>query len=294
MEHEKYELKFLRQVLEHYVSIGSNFTLLKGTYSAKIIFTDGSKITFADSFHSKEAFTAARRIKESVRSNGEVLKYILHNFKNDVDYYKIGDRREYYGNAVNIDLNNAYAQTLFNLKLIDSELLSYLLKLEKKDRLVSVGMLASSKAVFEYSGGKIVHRRFDVNEPDLRNLFFKISKEVDLRLQLLSRYFGERYLFFWVDGIYLTNLAEGDIEEINNIIPDYDYKIEHLKNFKMNRDRHIVNIEFQKMGSKGKDKLKTFSISDKDLVLINSYMDTSFLSTLTDNDIKKLHAKKKK
>ena len=101
----------------------------------------------------------------------------------------------------------------------------------------------------------------------------------------------KKYVYFWVDGIYITELHEGDMDAIDSIIPDYNYKIEHLRKFNLTRDRHIVNMTFEKVGS---GKQKTFSVSDKDLVLINSYIDTSFMSSVTEGEIKKISRYEKK
>lgn len=229
---------------------GFPFMLKVSNYTTEII-SDLYNTQFLQSFRSKQCFAAYSKIKSNINGvepptvDKSNLIYFQHDFKKDADIDEV----------INIDLKSAYATVLFNDGYITQGTSDYLGKLDKMDRLASVGMLAGKKHCFSYDeNGKLIEYTKTVAATE--NFFFHCVKrvsEIMFDLQLLAE---DKYLFTWVDGIYIKPCKDTlqEIErhlEVNN----FPFTVEHLKNFQVRYTNQKIKIQFEK-----KDSIKVFQI----------------------------------
>jgi hypothetical protein len=202
-------------------------------------------------------------------------KYFPASRTYDFDLPKL-ERGGYYTeiNVKSLDLNNAYARCLLNSKLIDNELYEMMVRLPKKVRLITLGMLA--KGYVEYT----------MNDSDMEedegvrtwryskysNLYFyAVQKTTDV-MNTIKHILGDSFLFFWVDGIYFKSSAKKKlidevIATITTRLPSqrFDYKLEAVPFMRYEKEQSGEQFLFlQKVNSKNgklEDKEYTFSAS---------------------------------
>jgi len=214
---------------------------------------------FVHSMQGNRVFACYAKIKKDVKTkpipdiNREQLSYFVHDFKAD----------RYVGDVINIDLKSAYATILYRDGYITRDTFDYISKGTKQDRLVSVGMLASRKQHFKFDGGKIVFNDEIISE--FSNFFFYAVKRTSEIMADLKTICGSRYLFTWVDGIYM--LPDPDtVKQCEDYVEQcgFKYTTEQLREFEVKIEQKQVRVHFLKL-SKGEWKPKPFT-----LPLVNS------------------------
>jgi len=233
--------------------LNKSFEVQVSNYSGVIINPDGTKEKYMLAPQTPYAFIAYGKIKKDLQANldNELLKYIIKGF----------DQKEcrWYGNnkfinqshdeVLNIDLNAAYLTALFNIKLISLDTYEYCLRLEKHDRLVCVGMLASRKEIFYYEAGELQDAG-SAEKAEFNNVFYYLVKVIDDTMKKLLDLYGNNYLFYWFDGIYcLDEINSKEFKRAAEIITGdcFNYKTDVLKNFNVTRSDYLtININFDK------------------------------------------------
>lgn len=156
--------------------------------------------------------------------------------KKNVLYYQYSDKIERntsLGECVEIDLNSAYWQTAYKLKLITDELyqksLSLVNKIEddyangwlnvkeretalnkiKKTRLVAIGSLAKRKLVRAFDG----EREYTIidKKRDTSYLWDVICYHVSLVMQDAAKVAGKDFIFFWTDALFVKKTAASKV-----------------------------------------------------------------------------------
>lgn len=175
--------------------------------------------------------------------------------------------------VIEADITKAYYRGLLNLGFIDSAFYLKCIKLEKIDRLILVGSIATVKTVEHYENGLLIGSYVDKN--DLHRLaWFKICSYVDSALLTLKARFDaispDIFLFYWVDGIYFREF------EVPNL--GYDHKtvfkeLQNLFNFEWETQK-LKKVELLNTGSHLKIRLtktngdkKTFFPNKKEIKL---------------------------
>lgn len=168
--------------------------------------------------------------------------------------------------VINIDIKKAYPYAFYNMGLISSNTLKYMLDLDasghKIARLKGMGILAKRKLINKYSSGK--HRAFEIQDNEyLRACFFNACKIIDDIMLKCCKIAGKHLLFYWVDGIYVNSEAKSAkraISRINALIKKsgYKYSQETLRDFRYglesgeegDNNKAIMAISFRKRSSK--------------------------------------------
>jgi len=209
---------------------------------------------FVHSMQSNRVFAAFSKVKSDIKKkeppniNKSQLNYFQHDFNKNMEIESV----------INIDLKSAYATILLNKGYISESTYAYLHTIPKKDRLASVGMLASRKIIFEFNKeGEI----FDVQEnvSEYENYFYYAVKETYAIMSELRAIIGSGYLFTWVDGIYFT----GDVDTLIDCAEHLDacgfnFTAEILDEFKLSYTDAGVRLSFLKDG-----KPKQFALPPK-------------------------------
>ena len=115
---------------------------------------------------------------------------------------------------------------LKNYQLIKPETYNYLLyKIQKEDRLKSVGMLGTTKNTLTFCDGEIVDHSVKVSKYAHWFTFCcYITGEV---MELARQRAGENFLFYWVDGIAVKEGQQEILEYLNDL--GYPSKIDVTK-----------------------------------------------------------------
>lgn len=248
---------------------GFPFTLKVSNYTTEII-SDLYNMQFLQSMRSKQCFAAYSKIKSDIKGvaapdvNKSGLVYFDHNFKQDF----------FAPSVVNIDLKSAYANALYRMKIIKEPTYKYLQRLNKLDRLASVGMLAGKKYVFGYDGnGKIVS--FEKQISATENFFYyavKVVQDIMFELRAIA---GHDYLFTWVDGIYIRGDPEA-LKAMGEYLDyiEFPYSVDVLENFEVKVVAQKVKLSFMKNGKK-----KYFNVPAKNFTIA-----TDLINYLTSKD----------
>lgn len=229
---------------------------------------------------SKQVFAAFSKIKSNVKN-----KSIPNIQRDDLVYYQHNFKRSSFNKAVtNIDLSCAYATVLFNDGLITKETYTYLMRLPKQSRLVSVGMLASRKKSFFYKQGDIV--AYDEKVSELSPFFYLAVKRTFEIMTNLKRICGKNYLFTWVDGIYFLpdGKVQQECEEYLQSV-NFGYKSEQLENFLVDYLPRKIMLTFKKWSESKKDwEHKVFNLPHKETVTQKIALSIIHNNKNTDNE----------
>lgn len=236
---------------------GLPYAVEQTNYTLKII-SDFVNVYFMQNVMSMQSFAAFAKIKSDIKKQGLVPPQII---KSDLDYYNFNATeiiRKSPSTIYNVDLKSAYANVLKNMGVISEPTFLYLSKLNKKDRLAAVGMLASCKYVFLYNKNSEPYQ-FKKIENDLTGFFYLCVLEVQKIMSELKQRIGSNYLFYWVDGIYFY----GDLpkKRVTDYLDEikYPYSFDVLNNFSVVDTEKESRIYFEKTGEK-----KYFSIPKPD------------------------------
>lgn len=141
--------------------------------------------------------------------------------------------------AYNIDITSAYWYAAKQLGIIDDEIFAEGLKVSKKTRLACIGSLAKKTSLYEFDGVKQKHIRDDVapTAPLWNIICHKVS---DVLIECAKKV-SPGFIFFWVDGIYVSNLESAKRAASVFKKLGYDSKIEKLNSIKITSNKILVH-----------------------------------------------------
>lgn len=160
-----------------------------------------------------------KHMHEQISLNGINLNHDLN--PTNVRYFDVSDDLFIHGaksfdNCVSFDINMAYYRTAYTLGFITKEYYEKCEKLPKMTRLRLIGSIATKKRIYVYKGGKLSDIEVK-QDRDLRAAWFAIVKRVGDCMeefkQLANLNGRNRFIMYWVDGIYLRGNAS-DYSEI--------------------------------------------------------------------------------
>jgi len=223
-----------------------DYVLKHGTYSTTIEHKMGTIRLMLNKFNNR-VFCASQMVKSDCKNSeaGQKVMNTPHYKKNYDSNPKIESIK--YDTCFNIDLSSAYAYCLFNNGLITKKTFNYLLKLPKMERLVSVGMLATSHVKYYYSGGNCVD--FKPYREPTAEIFFHLIDEINYMMQDIKWILGNDFIFYWVDGVFIKpSVSKQKIQKVENLLISmgYKYKYEKVENFSVNRIQDKVIVEMIK------------------------------------------------
>lgn len=264
------------QRLDTYEKAKVNFTLEMSNY-VQSIYYNGKRYMYCLGLQSNKTFQGYNLIKSDLNNLPENKKSELNQILNTVKkenckFYSVRYSLipQQIKQVLCIDINNAYAQILYNFGFIQKKTFDFLITLKKPERLAAVGMIAGIKNRYYYENGKITE--CEIIESDFRPLFFKLVMETSRIMEALEKEFYKSWVFTWVDGIYFDyslfpkNRVETILREINNFY-SVPCKIEWVKDFDLSRNGQNILFNFQKQNKlKNKWEKKTYNFPDPNIL----------------------------
>lgn len=161
-----------------------------------------------------EEINFIKAVKHYIIKNELQLKYAGRK-NNPVMYFKYNKTLkpgQVFDKCVNIDLTSAYWETANMLGLLSKELYLQGKQVRKQVRLAAIGSLAKKKRVYVFDGVKQKLKYIQRNE-NTEFLWDIICDHVANVLLATAEAVGHKFIFFWVDGIYVQKGAEGLVEK---------------------------------------------------------------------------------
>jgi len=250
----------IESIIEFLESINADFTATVSNYTTTIDYY-GNKSKYMKEQHSRKTFSAYSKIKSDV-SKLPVPKYT----EDSVSYFHHDiDGSFHYKKAIQIDVRKAYATVLYKNKMITEATYDFITCLSKTERLVSVGMLASMKHIFQYENG-IVENYTPVRSP-LSGFFFFAVKEIQELMNHCRMASGAKYIMTWVDSIYIQ-CDETALAEILNVFyhNGFESSVHILENFTCHVGEDKIHISLI-----DNREVKNFNIPHKSNVTANHF-----------------------
>lgn len=240
MKKEKriFKNKPITEIIEYATKYFSDFKLTVGNYSV-VLESDNEKILFSDADTDKKTFLFHNMMKKDV--GGEVREVK----KDRIQYYSFSGIQE--GEKIEkcycVDINSAYLKSLEIENVITSNTFNTINKQtkgttkKKMSRLKSVGMFARNPLVITYKNGR-VHDTAVENSPFSWVFFLACQKTTDA-MNAVKKKFGNDFLLYWVDGIFVRNYPESAVNLLGEI--GFESKIEEIENLRV--ENNIVTYE---------------------------------------------------
>jgi hypothetical protein len=200
-----------------------------------------SKYLYTSDKTSLKALNLMQKVKREVELNEEIinaapysenpLKIDYYDFKPSLYDMKMEPGAFYeFSNVWEADITKAYYNAALNLNFISKKTFLDCISLEKSQRLKVLGSLATSKTTFFYKNGKM-HGEPVLKQSEIgRKAWFKICSYTDNAMKMAKDVFKENFLFYWVDGIYITNLhnPEFSLEDEQEIRKEFEVLKKHF------------------------------------------------------------------
>lgn len=179
---------------------------------------------------------------KQVKSRAEKTGIEIQPWKGrDIDYFKFSNLRPgVYKDVIEIDVNGAYWEIAHRLGYTDRETYKAGKKVEKRDRLVALGSLATVKRIYEFDGEN--SRSLGEEKNDVtRSYFFHVARELDLIMKKVFHLYEQRVLFYWVDAFFVESKAQGFVrsELYKNRL---NCKIKHIDRIEVSQTKDVKTI----------------------------------------------------
>ena len=165
------------------------------------------------------------KVRSYVRKNDIVANFPTQYFEYDVEYMHARQelRGKRFTNVVEVDIDQAYWDTAYQLGIISKELyeIGSSDEITKQERMVCLGHFAKKVFVYDFRGEQLINSSIE-KSTETENLWYTICKRVSDVMGEIRNAIGENYIFFWVDGIYMVNSPES-IEKATEIAAKYQY-----------------------------------------------------------------------
>lgn len=202
-------LENFSQDFETLLEDNRSFYLKMSKTSTELVLTDLEKPK--KNFYSNhrinfKVFHLSKKIKKELTPLISEMNDFMRN--KEFDYYLsndyIGDfcTREVY----NIDINSAYLSVLQNEGFLSKELHNEIYNLEKKDRLICLGLLAYEPTYYYFKDGNKIPYDSKVVKNDFKNFFLFCVWKTSEVLREVKKVLGNDFIFSWVDGVYFQSV----------------------------------------------------------------------------------------
>jgi len=246
----KYKLNFftLQELIRWHKKHRLAFTSIISTYTYKVI-SDAGNFVFMRGYKGKRCFVAYAMLQSDVKGNN--LPQIKEN---ELRYFQTALSEIYMDEIRSTDIKSAYANILYNDKVISKKSFDFLCNLPKPDRLAAVGMLAARNTVYHFNkDGEIT--QVIKNVSPYSNVFFYAVRKTFYIMNECANAIGNEFLFSWVDCIYYpTESAGATVAECLN-----DYNLNFTDGL-LTEFECIEKEDAYKLKYKKDDKLKAFYI----------------------------------
>lgn len=202
--------------VEFYQANGIPYKLSYTSTSARLV-TDQLRIFFSEDSRrvTKREFILRNQLKKIINDRVDVVlrnpakaQYI--KMAPSIDSLNIReDDLIVAENVYEIDLNQAYYYAAYQLGYISEEFFQKTLDLPKHIRLRLLGSIATRTHIEESDGEEIW--QYTKQDEKMRDIWHNIVCHVDRVMDEMAEALGQRFLFYWVDGIYFSSFGDQDI-----------------------------------------------------------------------------------
>ena len=207
-----------------------NLILESTTYTKKIKLITGVNYLFAESRINKNTFIAHSKIKSDLIAQD----FKPFEIKKNINYFGFRNNLTGIKDMICIDINSAYPTELKKQDFIGESTFDYLTKkIEKIDRLQSLGMMATNKNIIEVQNKKAIKMYNQENK--MACVFFSVSHAVGEILNFLFYAYPNYVYFYWVDGIFIDPILIDTVCEYfeqNKFL----FKLEPIQNFQIKKN----------------------------------------------------------
>lgn len=255
-EKREYDSEQIKMLVDIHRKYRIPYTVILTTYTFKITSEIRDVQFLRNSVHEK-AFIAYRMIMADCK---KMPMPVIDT--NELRYFDNGFSKPFYADMIyNIDVTAAYITILRNDGYVSEKTFSYVMSMDKKSRLVSVGMMASKKDIFVFADGlsPVSHNQIISTEA---NYFFYCVKKMQEIMVDFKKALHDHYLFTWVDGIYFNmppGAPEGFAEEIAAELMGWlkqeynlESKFEKLTDFDLKENGSSWHLEYRRADGKRK------------------------------------------
>jgi hypothetical protein len=241
-----------RLLIEQAKAAKMGYTVKYSTYTIEII-SPFADFYFMQDKMNPRCFGAANGIKKDIKSYLEQLAAYGEPppiIDRRVNYYQFAmpERLKQTGHTIyNIDIKSAYASVLAQHELITPATASNLSSLAKKDRLASVGMLASNKYSYTFNEENVLSA-VEYNEGEYSDFFYFCIRHTQKLMETIQEMLGKDFLFYWVDGIYFENIKHRGAIEKYLQEEGYRNSFDILEEFHAFENNKQFTIYFEKEG----------------------------------------------
>ena len=233
-----------------------DFTLILSQNSQKII--HGSKKTFfSEKKLNPKIFNISKKIKKECDSFlEEENKFTDRKNRKAINYYNYEKfkncKRFFY-----VDISSAYISSLKINKIISENLYNEINTLKKNERLISLGVLAYEPFEVIYKNGII--NKFEKVKNPYAPVFFTACNIISEIMQKICFLIGNRYFFYWVDGIFFER--QEDFYIIKNFLENkgYNFRFGSCYNMIAISEANYWNVTFNQT-DKGSIEIKKYSV----------------------------------
>jgi hypothetical protein len=248
-----------KNYLELCASSGLPYRIIESNYTLSIE-SDFCNVTFMQNVMNKKAFIAGAKIKRDIKNTGLEPPEFDEGEMTYFNFAPIPELINCPKTIYNIDIKSAYANVLNNHSLILPETFNYMKTLIKKDRLACVGMLASSKDIYECLGNEELEYHNEIK--DTKNWFYFCVNIINKIMEKIKKAI-KSFLFYWVDGLFFHDKKEADL--IMNILDElgYNYSFEVCTEFVYSDEGKQQKLKYYK--SDGTLKVLTLPKKNNDV-----------------------------
>jgi hypothetical protein len=246
---------------------GMTFTRSQTGYSCKFE-TEFERVWITPSKAGFKLYGAFSKLKSYLMKYGPVIDFIP---KSKIKYFDLN--RNLYEREIKkcycVDIKSAYLSALKIHGVISQEIYDYINDLPKLDRLRCLGMLATCKIEFSFIDGNLTGYQMKRND-QLAKYFFLACYEVGEIMQQIKNIIGENFLFYWVDGVFVT--GKRNANKVQKILENagYQHTTEIVESVKIQqRNSRHWDITLKKGG-----KIKPYVIPVCDLKINKQYLHT--------------------
>lgn len=223
-----------------------NFKIYLSQNSQVVIYQDEftgelKKEIFSDKKINPKVFSISKKIKE------ETEFFLINNtrFKRRQDrhsirYYHYDQLKDGLKHFYYIDLSSAYITSLLNNNIISKKLFNEINSLNKKERLIALGMLAYEPYEIAFIDGVQVEMKEGLNRINnyYSPVFFTACDYIQKVMEHVIKLLDGKFIFYWVDGIFF------DSQEHFNLISDYLNTLKYQFKIGSCYDLKVIDKEF--------------------------------------------------
>lgn len=152
-----------------------------------------------------------------------------------------------------IDLVSAYYHAASHLGYLSADFFEKTKKLPKPIRLRLLGSIATRKQFETFDGEELIS--WTEQDDKMRAVWHNIVCFVDDVMQEMATYLGDRFLWYWVDGIYFTTFGEHDVAAalVEQIAKKNNFEVtkKKLKRIEIRKvEKYLEGIVYDEKGSR--------------------------------------------